>query len=132
MTSSMEIMLIFLFSHSLWLICLHLVNSWACDVARLWDRERQRGTEHCQLHYVPYSLPNQTGVSVLELLAVLTGDWLECQCQRLCWGIQLWLMVTSLMFTISLRSKYGLEPLDFSTFQGQVKTSSVLGLLASV
>ena len=123
MTSTMEIMLIFLFSHSLWLMCSHLVSSWACDVARLGDGERRRGAGHCRLHHVPCSLPNQTGVSVLALLVVLAADWLECQCQHLCWGIQLWLTITSLMLTVSLRSKHGREPLAFSAFQGQVKTS---------
>ena len=118
----MEIMLIFLFSHSLWLMCSHLVNSWACDVARLWDGERWRGAGCCRLHHVPYSLPNQTGVSVPAFLAVLAGDWLECQCQHLCWGIQLWLMITSLMFTISLRSKHGLEsPLTSQLFKDKLK-----------
>lgn len=29
------------------------------------------GTVHCQYHYVPYSLPNQIGVSVLEYLQSL-------------------------------------------------------------
>lgn len=71
----MEIMLIFLFSHSLWLMCLHLVNSWACDVARPGDGEWQKGTVLCQHHYVPYSLPNQIGVSVLELLVVIASDY---------------------------------------------------------
>lgn len=127
MTGFVEILLMFLFSHSLWLMCLHLDNSWAPDVARLWDGGRRKGTGHCQHRYVPYSLPNQIGVSDLELLAVIAGDWLECQCQHLCWGIQLWLMITSLMW-----SKHVLEPLDFSTFQGQLKISSFLGLLASV
>ena len=118
----MEIMLIFLFSHLLWLMCSHLVNSWACDVARLWDGEWWRGAGHCRLHHVPYSLPNQIGVSVPAFLAVLAGDWLECQCQHLCWGIQLWLMITSLMFTISLRSKHGLEsPLTSQLFKDKLK-----------
>lgn len=129
MSSSMEIMLIFLFSHSLWLMRLHLVNSWACDVARPWDGELQRGTV-CFQHHVPYSLPNQIGVSVLELLSVIAGDWLYCQCQHLCWGIQLWLMITSLMFTILLSSKHVLEFLNVSRFQ--VKMSSFGGFLDSV
>lgn len=39
-------MLIFLFSHSSWLKWLHLVNSWACNVARSWDREQQTGEQY--------------------------------------------------------------------------------------
>lgn len=129
----MEIMLTFLFSHSV-AMCLHLVNSWAYDVARPWDGDQPRGTVHCRHHCVPYSLPNQIGVSVLELLAVIAGDQLECQCQHLCWGIQLWLMITSLMFTVLLRSKHVLESLHCSAplFKDKLKHLVFGDLLDSV
>lgn len=95
-------------------MCLHLVHSWDCDVARTRAAERQRQAVHCRQYCVPCSLPNQIGIGVQRgtcrprwwLARVpMPASWLRGPAVI----NDYWLMVTVL-----LRSKHVLAALDFS------------------